>query len=41
MPLQATQAHELLAQSFWESHLRAEGKILFLRNHDACDSNEE
>ena len=38
--VQATQAHELLAQSFWEAHLRMEGKILFPRDHDASDSED-
>jgi hypothetical protein len=28
--VQATQAHELLAQSFWEAHLRMEGKLFFV-----------
>lgn len=41
MLMQATQAHELLAQSFWEAHLRMEGKILFPRDFDASDSAEE
>lgn len=41
MLVQATQAHELLAQSFWEAHLRMEGKVLFPRDYDATDSEEE
>ena len=39
--VQATQTHELLAQYFWEAHLRMEGKILFPRDHDASDSEED
>ena len=31
MLVQATKAHELMANIFWEAHLRTEGKILFLR----------
>jgi len=38
--VQATQAHELLAQYFWETHLRMEEKILFPRDHDASDSED-
>ena len=41
MLLQATQAHELLAESFWKAHLRKEGKILFPLDHDASDSVED
>ena len=41
MLVQATRAHELFAQSFWESNLRTKGKILFPCDHDASDSNEE
>ena len=41
MLVQATQAHELLAELFWKAHLRKEGKILFPRDHDASDSTED
>ena len=41
MKYMLVQAHELLAQSFWEAHLRMEGKILFPNDHDASDSAEE
>ena len=41
MLVQATQAHELLAQSFWEAHLKMEGKILFPCDHNAFDSAED
>jgi len=29
MLIQAIKVHELMANTFWEAHLRAEGKILF------------
>jgi hypothetical protein len=29
MLVQAIKAHELMANTFWEAHLKAEGKILF------------
>jgi hypothetical protein len=35
--IQSTQAHELMANSFWEAHLLKEGKILF----PSMDSDEE
>ena len=41
MLVQATQAHELLTELFWKAHLRKEGKILFLLDHDAFDSAED
>ena len=39
--VQAIQTYELLAQSFWESHLRLEEKHFFLHNHDAFDSKDD
>ena len=41
MLVQATQAHELLAELFWKADLRKEEKILFPPNHDASDSAED
>jgi len=41
MLVQATQAHELLADSFWKAHLRVEGKILLPRDHDGSDFVED
>ena len=35
--IQSTQAHELMANSFWEAHLLKEGKILF----PSMDSDQE
>jgi hypothetical protein len=29
MLIQATKTHELMANTFWEAHLRTKGKILF------------
>ena len=29
MLVQTTKAHELMANTFWKTHLRAKGKILF------------
>jgi hypothetical protein len=39
MLVQATKAHELMANTFWEAHLRAEGKILFPK--PSFDSEED
>ena len=41
MLMQATQAHELLVESFWKTHLRKEEKILFPPDHDAFDSAKD
>jgi hypothetical protein len=38
MLVQATKAHELMANTLWEAHLRAEGKILF--SEPSSDSEE-
>ena len=38
MLVQATKAHELMANTLWEAHLRAEGKILFPK--PSSDSEE-
>jgi hypothetical protein len=35
--VQATKAHELLADSFWEAHLLKEGKILFPTTESDCE----
>jgi hypothetical protein len=39
MLVQATKAHELMVNTFWEAHLRAEGKILF--PEPSSDSEED
>ena len=38
MLVQATKARELMANTFWEAHLRAERKVLF--PEPSCDSKE-
>jgi hypothetical protein len=37
MLVQATKAHELMTNTFWEAHLRAQGKILFSEPSSASE----
>ena len=39
--VQATQTYELLAQCFWKTHLKVEGKFIFPRDHDASDFEDD
>jgi hypothetical protein len=39
--VKTTQAHELLAQSFWKACLRMKKKNFFPHDHDASDSKDD
>ena len=41
MLIQVTQVHEILAQLFWEIHMRIEEKQFFLCHHDVSYLEED